>query len=69
MALAPGGLSGWPLADGAAQTSPLAPSVEMHLGLAQSKPGKAALTHEIEVEDCSSWLACHAGMTSSRQNR
>ena len=28
-----------------------------------------ALTREIEAEECSSWLACHAGMTCSRQNR
>ena len=26
---------------------------------------EAALTREIEAEDCSSWLACHAGTTST----
>ena len=30
---------------------------------------KGALTHEIEAEDCSCWLACHAGTTSNRKNR
>ena len=30
---------------------------------------KAPLKHEIETKDCSGCLACHAGMTSSRQKR